>query len=100
MSSVTGRSSAGETLFDSEPERITAPVLIVANQGDTCPASPPSDAPKIAAALAQVSRKEILQVASTTTKGQPCDAEAPHSYFGIEEETVERVAQWITAAQR
>jgi hypothetical protein len=48
MSSVTGRSSAGETLFDSELGRITVPVLIVANNRDSCPGSPPNDAPKIA----------------------------------------------------
>jgi hypothetical protein len=51
MSSVTGRSSAGESLFDSEPGHITVPVLIVSNIGDICPASPPTDAPKIAEAL-------------------------------------------------
>ena len=39
----------------SEPERVTVPVLIVANTGDTCPASPPKDAPKISAALTQPS---------------------------------------------
>jgi hypothetical protein len=45
-------------------------------------------------------RKEILYVESTALKGQPCGAEAPHGYFGIEPEAVERVAQWITATQR
>src|SRR5262245_15449907 len=52
-SSVTGRSSSGETLFDAEPGLVAVPALIVANTGDACPASPPSDAPKIAAALAK-----------------------------------------------
>src|SRR5437763_2234302 len=51
MSSVTGRSSAGETLFDSEPQRVTVPALIVANRGETCPASPPTDAPKVSDVL-------------------------------------------------
>jgi hypothetical protein len=100
MSSVTGRSGAGETLLDSEPENVAVPVLIVANNGDTCPASPPSDAPKIEAALARAPKKEILYVESRAAKGQPCASEAPHSYLGIEPEVVSRVAQWITAAQR
>ena len=100
MSSVTGRSSAGETLFDSEPEQVAAPVLIVANKGDTCPASPPGDAPKIDEALTRAPRKEILYLESTTTKGQPCGPESPHSYFGIEQEAVEQVARWISATQR
>jgi hypothetical protein len=100
MSSVTGRSSAGETVFDSEPERVAVPVLIVANQGDTCPASPPGDAAKIAEALTRSPRKKILYLESTTAKGQPCGPESPHSYFGIEQETVEQVARWIEATPR
>jgi hypothetical protein len=40
-SSVTGRNSSGETLFDSEPGLVAVPALIVANTGDACPASPP-----------------------------------------------------------
>ena len=100
MSSVTGRSGAGETLFDSEPDRVAVPVLIIANKGDACPASPPDDAPKIAEALSQAPRKEILYLESTMMKGQPCGGEAPHGYFGIEQETVGRVAEWIAAAQQ
>ena len=72
--SITGRSGAGETLFDSEPDRVAVPVLIVANKGDACPASPPGDAAKIAEALSQASRKEILYLESTTIKGSPAAA--------------------------
>jgi hypothetical protein len=100
MSSVTGRSNAGETLFDSEPGQITVPVLIVGNTGDTCTASPPTDAPKIAEALTQSPRKEILYLESNTIKGSPCEAESPHSYFGIEQGAVERVAEWIRSMSK
>lgn len=97
MSSVTGRSSAGETLFDSEPGQIVVPVLIVANSNDACPASLPKDASKIADALTQAPRKEIIYMESAAMPGQPCEAESAHSYFGIEQPTVERVAEWIAA---
>jgi hypothetical protein len=97
ISSITGRSSAGETLFDSEPELVAVPALIVANSGDVCPASPPGDAPKIAEVLARASRKEIVYMQSNTIEGQPCEAMSPHSYFGIEAATVERIAEWIGA---
>jgi hypothetical protein len=60
MCSVTGRSSSGQTLFDSEPEHVAVPALTVANTGDACPASPSGDAPKIAATLAQAPRKEVV----------------------------------------
>jgi pimeloyl-ACP methyl ester carboxylesterase len=93
MSSVTGRNSAGESLFDSEPAQITVPVLIVSNTGDTCPASPPTDAPKIAESLTHSPRKNILYLESAAITGPPCAAESPHSYFGIEQAAVERVAQ-------
>jgi pimeloyl-ACP methyl ester carboxylesterase len=95
-SSITGRSSSGETLFDSEPERVAVPALIVANTSDACPASPPGDAPKIVAALAQAPRKEVVYLHNATTGGQPCEATSPHSFAGIEAETVERIAEWIS----
>jgi hypothetical protein len=100
MSSVTGRSSAGESLFDSEPGQITVPVLIVSNTGDTCPASPPTNAPKIAEALTHSPRKDMLDLESATIKGSPCEAESPHSYFGIEQDAVERVAEWIRSTPK
>jgi hypothetical protein len=96
-SSVTGRSSSGETLFDSEPGLVAVPVLIVANTGDACPASPPGDAPKIAATLAHAPRKEVVYMQSIAIEGQPCEAMSPHGYFGIETATVERIAAWIGA---
>ena len=67
-SAVTGRSSSGETLFDSEPGLVAVPALIVANTGDTCPASPPGDAQKIAAALAKAPRKEVVYMESKAAK--------------------------------
>jgi pimeloyl-ACP methyl ester carboxylesterase len=97
-SSITGRSGSGETLFDSEPGLVAVPALIVANTGDTCPASPPGDAPKIADALTHAPRKEVVYMQSTAIEGQPpCDAMSPHSYFGIEAAAVERIAAWIGA---
>jgi pimeloyl-ACP methyl ester carboxylesterase len=96
-SSVTGRSSSGETLFDSEPGLVAVPTLIVANTGDTCPASLPGDAPKIAAALTRAPRKEIIYMESTAIQGSPCEGMSPHGYFGIEGATIDRIAAWIGA---
>ena len=82
-------------MFDSEPELVAVPALIVANTGDTCPASPASDAPNILAALAQAPRKKIVYMQSAAIEGQPCEGMSPHSFFGIEAATVERVSEWI-----
>src|SRR5207302_2958410 len=92
-SSVTGRSSSGETLFDSEPGLVAVPALIVANSGDGCPGSPPGDAPKIAAALAHAPRKEVVYMQSVAIEGPPCEPMSPHAYLGIEPATVERTTQ-------
>jgi pimeloyl-ACP methyl ester carboxylesterase len=100
MSSVTGRSSSGETLFDAAPGRVAVPVLIIANRGDTCPASPPDDARRIAEALTRAPRKDILYVESAPATQQPCGPESPHSFFGSERDVVERVGEWIAARQR
>src|SRR5262249_22730695 len=64
-SSVTGRSNAGETLFDADPAAIAVPVLVVANQRDSCRASQPSDAPNIIAALTRSPRKEVVMFDSS-----------------------------------
>jgi hypothetical protein len=95
LSSVTRRNNAGERLFDSKPGLVQAPVLIVANRGDNCPVSPPRHAKKIAAAFARAPRKEIFYMESSAITGQPCGAKSPHGYFGIEAETVSRIADWI-----
>jgi pimeloyl-ACP methyl ester carboxylesterase len=94
-SSITGRSSSGETLFDSDPEIVGVPALIVANTDDNCPASPPSDAPKIVAALAHAPRKEIVYMQSVAIEGKPCEGMSPHGFFGIEAATIERISEWI-----
>jgi hypothetical protein len=87
-------------LFDGERGVVAVRALIVANTGDACPASPPGDAPKIAAALAQAPREEIVYMQSAAIEGQPCEGRAPHSYFGIEAATVERIAEWIVVTTK
>jgi len=96
-SSVTRRNSSGERLFDSKPGLVQVPVLIVANRGDNCSVSPPRHAKKIAAAFARAPRKDIVYMESSAIKGQPCGAMSPHGYFGIEAETVARIADWVAS---
>jgi len=70
-------------------------VFIVANTSDACPASPPGDAEKIAAALSRSPRKEVVYLHSIVSGGQPCEAMSPHGYGDIEAEAVERITEWI-----
>jgi pimeloyl-ACP methyl ester carboxylesterase len=96
-SSVTRQGSVGETVFDTNLAAITVPVLIVANQNDTCPVTPPGDASRIASALARSPRKEVVYVQSDQIHSPVCEAMAPHGYLGIEAAVVQRIADWIRA---
>jgi pimeloyl-ACP methyl ester carboxylesterase len=97
-SSVTRRTQAGETVFDSEPGLIAVPALVVANQGDTCRGTPPGDAATLAAALTRSPRKEVIIMASDQLQSGPCEAMSPHGYLGIEPMVVQRISDWIRAA--
>jgi len=95
-SSVT-RSNV-ETVFDTNLAAITVPVLIVADQNDACPGTPPGDAPRIAAALIRSPHKNIVYVKSDQIRSSVCEAFAPHGFFAIEAEVVQRIADWIRTA--
>ncbi|MBV9824817.1 MAG: alpha/beta hydrolase [Alphaproteobacteria bacterium] len=97
-SSVTERSRSGETVFDADPGTITVPTLVVSNQFDTCGASPPADGNRLIAARARSPRREFILVASSALRGDPCDAYSPHGYLGIEDQVIQRIADWIAAS--
>jgi pimeloyl-ACP methyl ester carboxylesterase len=99
-SSVTRPGRAGETLFDADPGAIAVPVLVVANQNDTCTVSPPGDAPNVLAALTRSTRKELVMVTSSqiARRTDPCEGMTPHGYLGIEGMVVQRVSDWIRMA--
>jgi pimeloyl-ACP methyl ester carboxylesterase len=94
-SSVTRQSQSGETVFDANPGAIAVPALILANQGDTCAASPPTDAAVLAGYLTRSPRKDLILVQSSDIRSPPCEAMSPHGFLGIEPQVVQRVAEWI-----
>jgi hypothetical protein len=93
---VGGR--AGETVSSAGPAAIAVPVLVVANNGDSCPLSLPADAPGLLESMPASPRKELILVDSTATQSAPCEAFSPHGYLGIEASVIQRIATWINAA--
>ena len=80
---------------------IRVPTLIVSHRDDACPATPAADAPALAERLAQAGKVEIaLLDGGLKPLSVPCEAYAQHGYLGIETETVDRIAQFITANGR
>jgi hypothetical protein len=99
-SSVTRSFRGGETIFDAEPGAIAVPVLVVSNEYDTCPETPPGDAPMVLSALARAPRRELVMVTSSqiAKRADPCAAMSPHGYLGIETTVVQRISDWIRMA--
>src|SRR4051794_38130904 len=98
-SSVTQRGRAGETVFDAEPGAISVPVLVVANAGDQCMATPPAVAPQVLASLVRSPRKEMIIVESHGARTDACGPMSPHGFMGIEAEVVQRISNWIKTAR-
>ena len=85
-----------ETVFDAELSAITAPVLILADEQDSCPLSAPAEAPRIQTALVHAAAVKIVIVSGAKTgPGGPCDSEAGHGFYGAGNATVDKIAAWI-----
>ncbi|MFG1478899.1 alpha/beta hydrolase [Xanthobacter sp. V4C-4] len=86
-----------ETVFDTQPEAVRAPVLVVANATDACPITPPGDAGRIAAAFVKAPSVHVLRVSGGTAGLGPCTSLSAHGYRGIEAGVVARIAAWLDA---
>jgi hypothetical protein len=95
--SVSRQSKSGETVFDASPDRVTVPALIVANRASACRAAPAEDAPQIAAAMTNAPEVKVLYVQGGVTRSSDCGSESPHGYFGIENEVVDKIVNWLDA---
>ncbi len=87
-----------ETVFDANLAAIDVPALIVSHADDTCFLSPPADGHKLRAALSRSPQTEaILVTGSKSPALNPCEPEAPHGFYGVEADAINRVASWIAA---
>jgi hypothetical protein len=95
--SVSRQGKSGETVFDASPDRVTVPVLIVANRASVCRVAPAEDAPRIAAAMTNAPEVKVLYVQGGLTRSSDCGSESPHGYFGIENQVVDKIVNWLDA---
>jgi hypothetical protein len=85
-----------ENVFDANLKAIVVPTLIVANSDDRCNLTPPSDVPRLKAALTQTKTADIIVVSGgAPPKSQPCQALSPHGFYGIEAHVVDEISAWI-----
>lgn len=99
--SVSVMGGSGETVFDADPQDVRMPALVVANRDDRCNVAPPQAAPKIAAAMSASADVHVLDVAGGKTRSSTdCGSLTPHGYYGMEEQVVARIADWLDAHRR
>lgn len=77
--------------------QIAVPVFVVHNRDDGCPSAPFAGAELAMTQLAKAPAKEFLPVSGGTSKSRPCEALAPHGYYGIEDKVVPQMVKWIVA---
>jgi pimeloyl-ACP methyl ester carboxylesterase len=85
---------------DMALSEITVPTLIMSHREDTCTASPAVDAEKLRMRLTKASKVEIaLLDGGDPPQSAPCEAKAPHGYFGIEAEAVDTIAKFVESSR-
>ncbi|MBR1122249.1 alpha/beta hydrolase [Bradyrhizobium lablabi] len=94
--SVSRIGGSGESVFSAAPEQVRVPALIVANRADQCNVAPPSDAPRIAAAMKNSPDVHVEYVDGGKDRSpRACGSLTPHGYYGIETEVIDVIAHWI-----
>jgi pimeloyl-ACP methyl ester carboxylesterase len=98
MTALSSADNCGKTVYDASLAAIKVPVFIVSHRDDVCACSPGGAAvgAKVLAALTGTSAKEHrLVTGGSPPLSGPCDARAPHGFFGIEDSVVAVIADWI-----
>jgi pimeloyl-ACP methyl ester carboxylesterase len=81
--------------------QITVPTLIVFHRNDGCDITPAADAPKLVKRLTRTRKVEtVLLRGGAAPVSQPCEARAPHGFYGIETQAVDAIAKFILANRK
>jgi hypothetical protein len=80
-----------------DPKNIDLPLLVLVNKKDTCPASDTTAVNAFKAWLDRGGRKLDLISLDGDAKvvGNPCDANSPHGFVGLDQKVVDSIVDWI-----
>jgi hypothetical protein len=91
---ATRQASSLQGMFDFG--EIALPTLFVHNKEDACAASPFGAVPSLMARFTSTPRKQLIAVSGgLPPQSDPCEALSRHGYFGIEDEVVTAITDWI-----
>ena len=97
------------TIVGNDPGRVPSmdigavkvPTLVVHHDNDQCRICLLSDVPPLMSGLTTVAKKELITFkGGGPPKGPPCEAFHYHGFIGIEDEVVQRIAEWIKTNSR
>ena len=103
VSSIT-RSKKDWRIYPSHPRgiinmnfnEVLMPTLIVSHKEDECELSPAKDAPDLEAELKNSKKLEVLYfTGGKKAVSKPCLPLSPHGYYGIEEDVVSAISNFI-----
>ena len=93
-----GKPDFKETVFAANLGAINVPVLILSHTGDKCNLTPPGDDATIKSALKSSPKAEVQMVSGGLPPiSDPCEAMAEHGFYGIEDQVVAQISNWIKA---
>jgi hypothetical protein len=77
-------------------DKLSMPVLIVSHKEDGCVRSPAEEAPALKDAIKNSQKVEVLYfTGGKKPESEPCYALSAHGFYGIEEEVVTAIADFI-----
>jgi hypothetical protein len=92
-------SFSAETM--GNPASIKAPVLLIAHQDDTCSVTLPADMAGYAARLTGSRKVETITLSGgVRSQVDPCEADGPHGFAGIDQKVVDTITAWLKANMR
>lgn len=93
---LTVRGKSHETVFEAQPDKVRSPVLIVVNEADHCPVTPPEVGKTLVKAFPSSARTETLVLKSPSLPQQfPCASHGPHGEQGQEERLEYGLLRWL-----
>ena len=85
-------------ILDMELGKVKVPALIIAHEGDQCDLTPPADAIKIKEALINSPKAEVVKFSGgASARSDACREKSPHGFYGIEEQVITAIADFIKA---
>ena len=85
-------------IISMELDKIRVPVQIISHKDDKCKHTPAKDAEKIKAALVNSPKVTVLYFkGGKLAESHPCDALSQHGFYGIEDQVVTAIAEFIKA---